>query len=71
MCDGGCDRACSWAGPLAAQACGGECMRRKGGTVSKEQKMVMESLEKSGYRVVVARGWEEAREAVQKYAGVQ
>ena len=44
-----------------------EMKRRKGGRVSIEQKKIMIALREQGYRVVVALGWEEARDAIMKY----
>lgn len=47
-----------------------EMKRRKGGRVSIEQKKMMIALREQGYRVVVALGWEEARDAIMKYMEV-
>ena len=44
-----------------------EMKRRRGGRVSTEQQAVMENLTSAGYSCVVARGWEEAREAIERY----
>lgn len=41
-----------------------EMKRKKGGVVSKEQKEVMEKLEKAGYKCLVARGFEQAKEII-------
>lgn len=44
-----------------------EMKRSKGGTLSKEQKDMIERLKKAGYAVVVARGCQEAQDAVRRY----
>ena len=46
-----------------------ELKRRKGGVVSDAQREIHDSLRGQGYRVVVARGWEEARDALVEYLG--
>lgn len=44
-----------------------ELKRRRGGRVSPEQEEWLEALRRQGYAATVARGWEEAAEAVRKY----
>lgn len=46
-----------------------EMKRRKGGVLSKVQQEMISNLREAGYKVVVAKGWEAAAEAVQKYLG--
>jgi hypothetical protein len=41
-----------------------EMKRRKGGTVSKDQKDWIEYLESAGHRVIVSRGADEAKEGI-------
>lgn len=54
-------------------ACGGyhgmfiEMKRREGGRVSKEQRTWIHNLEWQGYRVEVCRGWEAAKQAIERY----
>lgn len=44
-----------------------EMKRTKGGTVSKEQKEWLEYLLEAGYLAVVCKGWEEAKEVIERY----
>ena len=46
-----------------------ELKRRKGGTVSAEQRVWMEELTQQRYRVEVCKGWEAARDAIVRYLG--
>lgn len=46
-----------------------EMKKRKGGRVSEEQKEWLQGLTDRGYKAVVCRGWDEAREAVEEYMG--
>lgn len=46
-----------------------ELKRRKGGELSKGQREIIAGLREEGYFVVVARGWDEARDGVLKYLG--
>lgn len=48
-----------------------ELKRRKGGVVSGEQREVIRRMEEVGYKVVVAKGWQEAAQAVESYAGLK
>ena len=43
--------------------------RRKGGRVSEEQKGWIAALNRVGCRAVVCRGWDEAREEIERYLG--
>lgn len=45
-----------------------ELKRRKGGSVSPEQKEFMERMTEAGYECHVCRGWNEAAEVVKDYA---
>lgn len=47
-----------------------ELKRERGGRVSEDQRRMIRLLEEQGYRVVVARGWVEAYEAIMEYLGV-
>ena len=44
-----------------------EMKRKKGGTVSANQKSWLDALEKQGYQCVVCKGWIEAKDEVIKY----
>ncbi|MBU9632082.1 VRR-NUC domain-containing protein [Burkholderia multivorans] len=44
-----------------------EMKRRKGGSVSDEQKSMIAALRKEGYHCVVAKGWEEAAQRLREY----
>ena len=44
-----------------------EMKRRRGGRVSPEQAAWLEALREQGYAAVVAYGWEEAADAIEKY----
>lgn len=44
-----------------------EMKRRRGGCVSPEQAAWLEALREQGYAAIVARGWEEAADAIEKY----
>jgi hypothetical protein len=44
-----------------------EMKTKKGGRLSQDQKKWIHALESLGYRCVVARGWEEAKEALEEY----
>lgn len=44
-----------------------ELKRRKGGTVSANQKIWMNALKKQGYACHVCKGWEEARDTIINY----
>ena len=44
-----------------------EMKRRKGGEVSQEQKGWLEALQGQGYRAEVCKGWEEAKNLIEKY----
>lgn len=44
-----------------------EMKRRKGGTLSDEQKEWIERLAQEGYGVFVCKGWEQARDVILKY----
>lgn len=44
-----------------------EMKRRRGGRVSPEQTAWLEALREQGYAAVVAYGWEEAADAIEKY----
>jgi len=46
-----------------------ELKRRKGGRVSEEQKGWIAALNRVGCRAVVCRGWDEAREEIERYLG--
>ena len=46
-----------------------ELKRRKGGKVSDEQRAWIYCLNRYGYRAVVCKGWDEAREEIEKYLG--
>lgn len=46
-----------------------ELKRRKGGTLSEEQKDMIARLREEGYYVVVCKGWDSARDEVLKYLG--
>lgn len=48
-----------------------EFKRRSGGKVSDEQAAAMKRLALAGYDCRVVRGWDEARRAVEQYAGVK
>ena len=48
-----------------------ELKRREGGRVSYEQKAWIMTLNSFGYRAVVCRGWDEAREEIEHYLGVR
>ena len=48
-----------------------ELKRREGGRVSYEQKAWIMTLNRFGYRAVVCRGWDEAREEIEHYLGVR
>lgn len=48
-----------------------ELKRRDGGRVSEEQKAWIQALNERGYIAVVARGWEEARAAIEKYLDME
>lgn len=59
--------------PYIANGKGGlfiELKRPKGGRVSEEQKKCLEMLNEAGYTAVVCRGWEEAKNAICDYAGI-
>lgn len=45
-----------------------EMKKRKGGTVSAEQKMWLKALETFGYKVAVCKGFQEAKEVLLEYA---
>lgn len=44
-----------------------EMKRRRGGRVSPEQAAWLEALREQGYAAIVAHGWEEAADAIEKY----
>lgn len=44
-----------------------EMKRRRGGRVSPEQAAWLEALREQGYAAIVAYGWEEAADAIEKY----
>lgn len=44
-----------------------EMKRRKNGRVSIDQATWLKALEKQGYRAIVAHGWEEARDEIERY----
>ena len=44
-----------------------EMKRRRGERVSPEQAAWLEALREQGYAAIVARGWEEAADAIEKY----
>lgn len=44
-----------------------EMKRSKGGAVSKDQKTMHTYLESIGHTVIIGKGWEDAKEKVQKY----
>ena len=44
-----------------------EMKRRRGGRISPEQAAWLEALREQGYAAIVARGWEEAADAIEKY----
>ena len=46
-----------------------EMKTRKGGRLSMAQKKWITALAELGYKVVVAKGWEEARTALEEYIG--
>jgi hypothetical protein len=48
-----------------------EMKRREGGTVSREQKKMLERLSSAGYMTVVAKGADEALSAVKEYLEVR
>lgn len=48
-----------------------ELKRRKGGRVSEEQRAWIAALNRVGCRAVVCKGWDEAREEIERYLGVR
>lgn len=44
-----------------------ELKRRKGGTVSENQRAWLEKLSEYGHKAVVCKGWDEARAAIEEY----
>lgn len=44
-----------------------ELKRQTGGKVSREQEEMIKALRAQGYRAEVCRGWDEARETIQRY----
>lgn len=46
-----------------------EMKRRKGGKVSEDQKGWIAALNRVGCRAVVCKGWDEAREEIERYLG--
>lgn len=44
-----------------------ELKRRKGGTVSEDQREWIDALTRQGYRAVVCRGWDAARAEIELY----
>jgi len=46
-------------------------MKTGTGRLTESQKLVIPRLEAAGYKVVVARGWKEAAEAIKEYLGGQ
>ncbi len=46
-------------------------LKAKKGRVSDSQKKMIEILKQNGYHAVVCYGWEEAKNEIQKYLGVQ
>lgn len=47
-----------------------ELKRRKGGVVSSEQKWWLESLNKQGFKAVICKGSDEAKDVISKYLSV-
>jgi hypothetical protein len=47
-----------------------EMKRTKGGRTSEEQREWIAELNKAGYRAVVCKGWEEARDEIMKYLSI-
>jgi len=47
-----------------------ELKRRKGGRASDEQRGWIAALNRVGCRAVVCKGWEEAREEIERYLGI-
>ena len=47
-----------------------ELKRQKGGRTSEEQREWIAELNRAGYRAVVCKGWEEARDEIIKYLSV-
>lgn len=45
-------------------------LKTESGRVSKEQKEMIERLSKVGYKAVVCRGWEDAKDEILNYLGV-
>lgn len=48
-----------------------EMKRRKGGTLSAEQKAFRAKVERQGYQTYVCKGWESARDAILEYLALQ
>lgn len=44
-----------------------ELKRRKGGTVSENQRAWLEKLNENGHKAVVCKGWDEARQVLEEY----